>query len=382
MSGTLFSDLQRSIENYFKDTSDKGIDKKRNIRNRMDYLFQNVIVRSKAKYKGKNNSIIIPDDDYPVFAALIIRSISQKQKDVLIQEWMEGHYSVSDYKICVRLYNEISAMFDDMLDTPEKYRDFKYKKGIVFEAKTAYRWREYFRYYFNYEASSFYLEANELIKGIYEGLTTLAPPHPIEKILTLMKADHDDMNNGQSSIGSEECSDGTVFETFTCTDEELEEFLSHFRPKESDNNSENDSEDESLQIAAEIDNDFCQTSNTNQEIDNKLYKFDFDKVMESCFKYAVKKPEEYIEEIRGLLEHMEYRVKKDALMTIFLYVEKKKMYGWKNITESVGHYPLSASELHHFQMIFHVIKNEPDFIATLEHKTGQKNLLEFFRIES
>ncbi len=48
MSGTLFSDLQRSIENYFKDTSDKGIDKKRNIRNRMDYLFQNVIVRSKA----------------------------------------------------------------------------------------------------------------------------------------------------------------------------------------------------------------------------------------------------------------------------------------------------------------------------------------------
>ena len=63
-------------------------------------------------------------------------------------------------------------------------------------------------------------------------------------------------------------------------------------------------------------------------------------------------------------------------------LKKKKIYGWKNITESVDHYPLTASELHYFQMIFRVINSEKNFIATLERKTGQENLLEFFRIEA
>lgn len=376
----LFSELQSSIENYLSYTNPDGIDKKRTIRNRIDFLFNNVIVRSKTNYKGKNNSIEILNEDYPVFAALIIRSISQEPQDDLIQEWMEGHYSVSDHEVCVQLYNEISAMFDDMLDTPEKYRDFKYKKGIVFEAKTAYRWREYFRYYFSYEASCFCLEANELIKDIYEGLITLAPPHPIEKILSLMKTDLGNMNNSQSTSGSVKCSDETVFDTFTCTDEELEEFLSHFKPKETDYNSEHNFEDENLQTTADIDNDFCETPNNNPDIDIKTDKFKLDELMESCFKYTIKKPEKYIDEIRKFLINTEKEVKTDVLNTIFLYVEKKKKYGWKNITESVGHYPLTASELHYFQMIFRVINSEKNFIATLEHKTGQENLLEFFRI--
>ena len=93
------------------------------------------------------------------------------------------------------------------------------------------------------------------------------------------------------------------------------------------------------------------------------------------------KQSEYIKKINACLDQYEHDIKEDLAQLFLHYIRMKKTHNWRNITESVGHTPLTSSELAHFQRLFDMIQNDPDIITHLQSKTGEQNLMEFFRVK-
>ena len=310
---TPFSDLKQRICRYYgvKDI-DEARSQKRRYDNKLDYLIRSILLRNKKDYKMDSNDrrspIMIPDEDVPVVAVLIIRAISDGDDDAVIRNWFNSNCAPSDYKQNIAVYNDLEAMLEELKSTPEEYRGFVFGDNIRFSFRTYYRWKNHFKYILNYDQSVFLQRASELVENIYDGLVALRPPIPLNKI---------------------------------------EEEICRLKRQGKDNSDENNE--------SEFDPEYI--------------------------RYAQRQSEDYTGTIITYLEEMERAVKLDVCNELLNYAYLKKKHNWNSITQSVDHFPITASELHHFHMLFRVLNNERGIVKILEQKTGQENLFQFFKVD-
>ena len=93
------------------------------------------------------------------------------------------------------------------------------------------------------------------------------------------------------------------------------------------------------------------------------------------------KQTEYLDRIKAFMDEYELDIKKDIVEYFIVYIHMKQAHNWHNITESVGHTPLTSSELNHFQRLYGMIQKDPDIITQLQRITGEQDLIEFFRVK-
>ena len=302
-----FSEIKQNICHYYGVTDiDEAKNQKRKYDNKLDYLIDSILLRDKTDYKqersDRRSPIMIPDEDIPVVAVLIIRAVSDGEEDAIIRNWFNSNCAPCDYKNNIAVYSDLEAMLEEMRNTPDEYRGFVYGNGIRFSFRSAYRWKQHFKYILNYDQSVFLQKAYDIIDGIYDGLVALRPPIPLKVI-----------------------------------DKEIDRL--------------NNKIEESAEIETEL------------EFDPELSR------------YAQNQSEHYTSPILGYLEEMERQIKTNVCNELLNYAYLKKKNNWKSITESVDHFPITASELQHFQMLYRVLRKEPELIIQLEKKQKKTTCL-------
>lgn len=315
-----------AISNYYQweePTAEKDIeDKKGWARQQYQFLVNHIFLQDMTKFKKnpkvKNSPNFVPIEDVPLVAALLLRAVSMCPEDRLILEWFNGNIFYDNIS-GKGSYKEVVELCDDIDNMLVKMcTDDDFFSG--FELKV--------------NLKPTLCERTRWISAIRASL------------------------NYDAALGMSEIQ------------KRISEIYTYLLPLNNFANVYRDNEK------------FCkmepyvrkrillgrQKENIGSETITQL--------LAGCYTQ-----DDYIKLMINLLEIIMDDEKRKLIKDIFGYVNEKKQKGWNNISDSFGTETIIQDDLRRFQNIYELLKNDQEALRILEEKSGESNLLEFFRVE-
>ena len=177
------SEIINEISNYYCWEQNVEIDvedKKRWAREQYQFLMEHILLQDMKKFKEnpqvRNSHNLIPVNDVPLVAAILLRAVSKKPEDELIASWFNGNISdnsandENQYKKVLKLCSDIDEMFIKMRTDDDYFSGFELNANLKPTEYDCKRWSTAIKSSLNYEAAfgrdEFQKKLDEICKQI------------------------------------------------------------------------------------------------------------------------------------------------------------------------------------------------------------------------
>ena len=326
-------DILREISSYYcweyecdaKESSKSSAENKMStLEKRYQYLKEYVLYRDIHEYRSDSTRVksanLVPIQDVPVVAALLLRTASNKTKDKMFRGWLKANMRKCKIKVMkpkevVELCSEIERMFEAMRNDPDYFAGFELDVPLRPDKVTCERWDSAIKSSLQYEYNYSVMKLHEKLDETLEPMQMLKPTIHMKDI---------------EALSDDEYGDGSVFDT------------SHLRKL--------------------IMSDWFM----KKEYESGGFKLNRNMTQG-----------EYTGYLTSIFNDMEEHIKKNVLDEIVGKLKEKKSKGWKKVTDGLSRTHLASGELRRFENIYQLLKDDEELLQILTKKLNQDEEKQF-----
>ena len=148
---------------------------------RYRYLKEHVLYRDMHEYRSdptsNKSANLIPIQDVPVVAALLLKTASDEPEDQLFRDWLNENApkrtkKVMQPKQIIELCRKIEKMLQELCDDPNYFDGFELDVPLRPDKVTCERWdcaiKSSLQYEYNYSVIKFHEQLDEILETIME----------------------------------------------------------------------------------------------------------------------------------------------------------------------------------------------------------------------